>query len=134
ATHLTDISFKGKHIIERLINTFPSYRKIPLGMELVGSSQWFTIALHHVKYILKTIEEHQDIQRFFRYTWGADEFFFQTILYNSPYRHEIVNDNLRYIDWSESRPSPKILTTDDFDLLRNSGKFYARKFNQRIDT
>lgn len=132
--HLIDYRFKGKHALERLINIFPTNRSAPFGMELVGSSQWFALALHHVEYILKTVAEHSNIRRFFRHTWGSDEFFFQTILYNSPYRDEIVDDNLRYMDWSESQPSPKILTISDFDTLRNSGKFYARKFDQRIDS
>jgi len=132
--HLLDYRFKGKYTLERLINIFPTYRGIPFGMELVGSSQWFTLALRHVEYVLETVEKYASIRRFFRYTWGADEFFFQTILYNSPHRDEIIDDNLRYIDWSGSQPSPKILTINDFDSLKKSGKFYARKFDARVDS
>ncbi len=132
--HLTDYRFKGKHAVERLLSAFVTNRKIPSGMELVGRSQWFTMASHHAAYILETVEQQPELRRFFRYTWGADEFFFQTILYNSPFRHEIINDNLRYIDWSESGASPKTLTTADFDKLRNSGKFYARKFDAGVNS
>ncbi len=132
--HLTDVRLKRKHFIERLLNTISPGRKIPEQMELIGRSQWFILAKHHADYILQVVDEKPIIRQFFRYTWGADEFFFQTLLYNSPFRNEIINDNLRYIDWSESQPGPKILTIKDFEALKNSGKFYARKFDARVDS
>ncbi|RQP16427.1 MAG: glycosyl transferase, partial [Parapedobacter sp.] len=68
-----------------------------------------------------------------KYSWAPDEFFFQTMLYNSPYRENIINDNLRYINWNGGKSSPKILTTEDLTVLKASRKFFARKFNADID-
>jgi hypothetical protein len=62
-----------------------------------------------------------------------DESFFQTILINSRLADRIVNDDLRYIDWSEGRASPRILTSDDLDSLLASGDLFARKFDARVD-
>ncbi len=41
----------------------------------------------------------------------------------------MVNDNLRYIDWSEKGVSPKVLLEEDINAIVLSGKFFARKFD-----
>ena len=42
----------------------------------------------------------------------------------------VLNDNLRYIDWSKKGvPLPTILTVEDADNLLNSSKLFARKFD-----
>jgi hypothetical protein len=45
----------------------------------------------------------------------------------------MVNDNLLYIDWSAGTPNPKLLTMDDKDKMVQSGKFFARKFDPKVD-
>ena len=57
--------------------------------------------------------------------------FFHTILLNSPFKHEIVNDNKRYIDFDDSHPT--ILTAKDYEKLKRSGKLFARKFEPKVD-
>jgi hypothetical protein len=61
-----------------------------------------------------------------------DELFFQTIVLHSPFADTVVNDNLRYIDWSR-RPAPAILHAQDFPSLIGSGKLFARKFDANVD-
>lgn len=131
--HLVDYGFRGKYMLERWINKIVPTREIPLEMELVGRSQWFTIYTEHVKYMLDFLAENPKVKRFFKHTWGPDEMVFQTILFNSRFRDDLINENLRYIDWSEGKPSPKTLTSKDLNLLKSSGKFYARKFDENID-
>ena len=51
---------------------------------------------------------------------------------------EIVSDNdLRYIDFTnvdKATPgSPKLLKTEDYDKIMSSDRFFARKFDIRID-
>jgi len=79
------------------------------------------------------LQKNKNVKRFFQFTWGSDEIIFQTILYNSIYREDMVNDNLRYIDWSAGQASPKTFTIEDAPTLLNSGKLFARKFNQNTD-
>lgn len=131
--HLAYFNFVGKHKLERLINQVTPIRKIPMKMIFTGRSQWMTLCADHVRYVLSYIDENPQVVRFFKYTWGPDEFFFQTILFNSPFRSDIVNDNLRYTDWTEGGASPKVLTGQDFEKLVNSGKLYARKFDVDSD-
>ncbi|MFD1140768.1 beta-1,6-N-acetylglucosaminyltransferase [Larkinella insperata] len=127
--HLTNYSIPGKHKLEKLLNSLLPDRKVPENLTLVGRSQWFTITQEAVKYILLYLQMHSNVRRFFELTWGADELVFQTLLYNSPFQSRMLNDNLRYIDWSEGKASPKTLTATDEATLRASGKLFARKFN-----
>lgn len=41
--------------------------------------------------------------------------------------------NLRYIDFSEHKPSPKILTTEDYAKMHQSKSLFARKFDIAVD-
>ena len=45
----------------------------------------------------------------------------------------MVNNNLRYIDWTEKKASPKTFTIDDLLNPLGSGKLFGRKFNEHID-
>ncbi|GAB3342698.1 hypothetical protein GCM10027299_57750 [Larkinella ripae] len=131
--HFNDYSFPGKHTLARLLNAVLPQRKAPENLTFVGRSQWFTITLDAVKYISQYVKSHPNVCQFFRLTWGPDELFFQTILYNSTFKQSLRNDNLRYIDWSEKKASPKTLTLDDEPVLQASGKLFARKFNAVTD-
>ena len=131
--HLVNYRFPGKYLAERLINAITPRRTIPSGLVFTGRSQWMTLSAEHVKYIMSFVAENPKIIRFFKHTWGPDEFFFQTILFSSRYRNEIINDNLRYIEWVDGKSSPETLTNKDLDALVHSDKLYARKFNSLHD-
>lgn len=132
--HLANYEIVGKYQIERLINTILPKRKMPDGLIPVGRSQWFTITPAHAKYIVDYLHQNKKVKSFFQLTWGSDEIIFQTILYNSPYKDDMVNDNLRYVDWSEGKVSPKTFTISDADTLMNCGKLFARKFDAKFDS
>ncbi len=131
--HFTDYRFVGVNTFEALLNLVVSERKIPNNLIPVGRSQWFTITVEHAKYIVDYLEKNKNVVNFFKFTWGSDEIIFQTILYNSKYKENIVCNNLMYIDWSEGKPNPKTLTISDLPSLSKSNKLFARKFNQWVD-
>lgn len=132
--HLTNFRFPGKYQLQNLINLILPQRKIPRNMTIVGRSQWFTIAKNHIDYIVTTINNNPRLVLFFKLTWGPDEFIFQTILFNSIYKDDIINNNLRFIDWSEGKKNPKIFTRNDLNLLTESNQFFARKFDLNVDS
>lgn len=131
--HFNHWHFPGKFKIQNLVNFILPNRKMPDGLIPVGRSQWFTITLKHIVFLIKRLDSSPKIVKFFRYTWAPDELIFQTLLYNSSFREDIIGNNLRYIDWSEGNKNPKILTKEDFDLFMHSGKFFARKFAANDD-
>ena len=131
--HFVNYSFPGWYRLQQLVNAIMPKRKLPDGIKAMGRSQWFTATPDSLAYVLDYINTNKWVKRFFRYSWAADELIFQTILYNSPFMKDMVNDNLRYIDWSEKKASPKMLTMEDAPALLASDKLFARKFNMDVD-
>ena len=74
-----------------------------------------------------------ELVRFFHRSAVPDESFFQTILMNSPLAGTLVNDDLRYVDWSEGAASPRVLTAFDLERMIRSSALFARKFDPRVD-
>lgn len=87
-------------------------------------SNWVDLRRNAVKILL---DERDRILLSTKYTQIANEIYKQTFLHDRGLR--IVNDNLRYIDWSACQPSPKSLGIEDFDAVMKSGKLFARKFD-----
>jgi hypothetical protein len=127
--HLTNYNFPGKYLVQKWMNRLLPVRTMPAGLEPVGRSQWMSLTLDAVRHILEYLKGHPGVEKFFKLTWAPDEIIFQTILYNSPFRSSLVNDNLRYIDWSKGQASPKVLTEEDLEQMWASGKLFARKFD-----
>ena len=127
---------RPKSIIKKIIRVV--YREFVLRSKILkrdiskmpkfyGGSSWFSITGDCAEYILKFIDENKEINKFFRNSIYSDEMFFQTIILNSKYKKDVVNDNLRYIDWSEGKESPKSLGKEDIDCAINTSNIFARK-------
>jgi hypothetical protein len=127
--HLTNFTFPGKYFVQKWLNRVTPPRKMPNGLIPVGRSQWMSLTSDAVRYILDYLQKKPEVTQFFRLTWAPDEIIFQTILYNSPFRAQLVNDNLRYIEWEDGKASPKTLTLEDLPRLMECGKLFARKFD-----
>jgi hypothetical protein len=128
---LRDIELPFRSKLEQLANTILPDRKMPYQLVPYGFSPWFTITPVCARYAIDFLAQKPDLKRFFRYTRGIDEMFFQTILMNSALRETIVNNNLRYIE-ADSTGKQAILTIADAGKLLNSGKLFARKFDAGI--
>lgn len=106
-------------------------RTIPAGLTpYTGSAHWCLAreCLEHVE------RADPEIVRFFRWSAVPDESFFQTLLLSSPLAETLVNDDLRYVDWSEGGPSPRVLTSYDLERMTRSSALFARKFDPRVDS
>ncbi|RYY34907.1 MAG: glycosyl transferase [Sphingobacteriaceae bacterium] len=132
--HLNNYNFPGRYMVQKALNAIMPSRNLPNNMVLVGRSQWFTASSACIKYIIDYWESHPALRRFIKLTWAPDEFLFQTILYNSPLKDNMVDEDLRYIDWSNGGESPKILTMVDAEKIISSGKFFARKLDMMKDS
>jgi len=131
--HLIDWTIRGRYFIERIINKFVAKRVFYGGkFKPYGRAAWFTASDHFIDYALKYLEEHPDYIRFLKTTWSPDEFIFNTLVMNSPFKDRIEH-YLRYIDWSEGKVTPKVFQSADLRVLLDSGCFLARKFDQAID-
>jgi hypothetical protein len=75
-------------------------------------------------------ERNPSLLKRLRFTFCADEIYFQTILMNSPLKNKVINNNLRFIDWTKRNGSfPANLDESDFQMLVESDKIFARKFD-----
>jgi hypothetical protein len=87
----------------------------------------------HVNYILQFIEKNPNVKKFFRRVWGPSEIFYPTILLNSPLSSTLLNQSILYFDFSEGASHPRTLKKSDLEILKRSGKLFARKFNLNVD-
>jgi hypothetical protein len=110
----------------------PFRRPFPEGLRPFGGGAYWSLSRECIEYVSGFVAERPDVVAFFRRVDIPDEIFFHTILMNSPLRDTIVDDNLRYIDWTRGR-RPAILETRDIEALRASPKLYARKFDVHQD-
>jgi hypothetical protein len=114
----------------------PKIQKLlPYHLKPYWGWNWFCLPKKFVDYILQYITDHPKLMPYFSYSLCSDEIFFQTIIMNSPLRSEVVNEYKRYIDWEKKgNPHPKILTSEDFPKIRDSGMWFARKFDMNVDS
>jgi hypothetical protein len=94
--------------------------------------EWFNLTHEAVMICLEKMYDKKYINQF-KYGKCSDEIVVQSILYNSELMSSIKNDDLRYTDWSMGGSHPKLLTLEDYNKIINSGKIFARKFDDTID-
>lgn len=108
-------------------------RKNTLNAEWRFGSSWWTLNEDACRYILNASSDDRYIS-YFKNCICPDESYFQTILWNSPFRNTLMQCNLCYVDWSEHKKNPKVLTLADFDAVKKSGKLIARKFDPAVSS
>jgi len=90
--------------------------------------QWFSITDSLCKYI---ISKEKFIKKWFKHTECPDETVMQSIAYISPFKENMTNNSLRYIDWSAGGSHPKTLSNEDKIKLEKTDKLFARKFDEK---
>jgi hypothetical protein len=105
-------------------------RPLPGGLEPFHGSGHWCLSRDCMEYVAGY---DRGVIEAFRHASSPDEALFQTILVNSPLAATIVNDDLRYADWSEGKASPRVLGSYDLDRLLGSPALFARKFDPRVD-
>lgn len=62
-----------------------------------------------------------------------EEFFFQTIILNSPYKLGVVTQNMQYFHENKRNGSaPAYLYETDYEKIIDSEKFFAREIDMNI--
>ena len=94
-------------------------------------SSWWCLNRSSIDYIYNFLRSNRasDLIKLYKYSDSSDEMFFQTVLLNSKYEKECVNNNLRFIDWNKKREGPAILDGRDFEKIKRSNCLFARKFD-----
>lgn len=111
-------------------------RKLFNNMNVYFGGCWWILTNETVKYMVK--EYFDKYHKKLKMTVCIDEIIYQTILLNSNFKNSIVNDSMRYVDWSDHKKglnngNPNILKTNDYKKIVDSGKIIARKFDIKVD-
>ena len=94
------------------------------------------VSLHKnaAQYVMDYMKTHISFLRSLKTCLIPEEFFFQTLLVNSPLRDKLVNDNLRYMDWQfRDGISPCVLNETDYEAITQSGKLIMRKVSAKSE-
>lgn len=108
----------------------------PFGAKLrpYKGTTWWTLSRRCIDYIDAYVRDNPGFVEWYRNrTLMPDESFFQTILFNAGI-FRLRNDDGRFVRWEPPEaPSPVTLRTVDLDAVLASGKYFGRKFDDRID-
>lgn len=105
-------------------------RKLP---PLHGGSIWWSLTYDCVKYVVDYTSAHPRLLRRLKYAFIPEEFYFQTVIMSSPFAENVVDDNLRYIDWNERNGNcPAVLDMTDAGAIRESPALFARKVESPV--
>lgn len=102
------------------------------------SQQWFSITKECAQYV---VSQKDFINHFVKFTCCSDEMFLGTVIVNSKYKNEIYQPyrspggHMRLIDRDRNEgASPHTWRMDDWNMIQESPYFWARKFDQRVDS
>jgi hypothetical protein len=113
----------------------PRKRKIPNDFNIFGGITWWSITREAAIYALDQHFNNKRYRNFFRYTLIPDEMYFHTILLNSPFAKNCVNNDLRDIEWAGGDGThPIIFKTEHLNRLKESTDLFARKFDINVDS
>ena len=130
-----DKKMTGRIFLQILLKTqkiLKIKRKLPSGIfpGFYGGSTYWSLTRDSLQYILDFTDTNEKAIKSMEYTFCPEEIYFQTILLNSKYAGNIVNDNLRYVDWNSGRGRPAFLDNTDYEKIKLSNKLFARKFHE----
>lgn len=111
------------------LNILRRKRKFPEGFKPFCGSAFWCFSKECAQYINNFIKQNPAFINFFKFAGISDEVFFQTIILNSPFKEQVINDDLKYVVW----PGPATLGKNDLENLINSSDLFARKFDATID-
>ncbi len=121
----------GPHKI--LSRSYLPWHKLPGELKVFGGRSNWCLRRECLVYIDEYLRRNNKVIQFFKHAGLPDEIFFQTILLNSHFKSQLINDNLKYVDWSDLLAHPAILLTRDYEKLINSTGLFARKFDETVD-
>ena len=98
--------------------------------KLYGGDTWWTLTRRTLQYVINYTSEHRFLLKRLKYSFCSEEIYFQTVIMNSEYSENVVNNCLRYIDWKKRNGNfPANLDIKDLEPIQSSNYIFARKFS-----
>ncbi len=112
-------------------------RKVSNKMVPFAGSQWWSVDMYALDYILDYGKKHPEYRTFHQHTFVPDELYVQMIVANAMDENlvrSIANNNKRFMIWENQNSShPNILCKTDFETILLSDDLFARKFDENTD-
>ena len=103
-------------------------RQFPFGLSPYGGSQWINLCRKHMDYVIAFCDKHVSLMNFMATVRFPEEMLLQTLLQNSEYKSDCINDDMGFIKWTHGKSNPEVLTEKHYEEIKNAGmKFFARK-------
>lgn len=96
-------------------------------------SVWMTLNKAYVDYLFSEENIIEKLVKKYKYALCSDETIIHTHFMSSPFK-DFRKPYLTYVDWGEELSSPKVLTINDYERIMSSDKYFARKFDQKLDS
>lgn len=123
---LDDAAVRAQRILGVHRQRTRSHRNISKGLV------WLSMPAEAARFCCES-DPAKQLWRELRLTALPEEFYFQTLLNQSPFADRIEPDNRRYMDWLPRDGSrPAVLNISDYATLKNSHALFARKLDSRI--
>ena len=101
--------------------------------KLFGGEAWWTLSYPCLKYVVDYTEKHPYFLKRLDYSLSAEEIYYQTVIMNSAFKANVVNHNLRYIDWElRNGNKPANLDETDYEKIIRSDAIFARKIEYPV--
>ncbi len=95
-----------------------------------GGSGWWSMPRPAAQHIIDQTQEHPKFLNSLKYCLCPEEIYIPTLLMKSSYQNN-VRPSVRYIKWEAGAGgSPQNLKIGDYESIKMSGAFFARKFDQ----
>lgn len=117
------------------IKIFPNKKKLAREVVFYRGRTWFIAPWKILDYILNYLEQNPDYLEFWEDSLAPDLMFFQTLIMNSPYSSDVL-DELMYVKFGETfktKNHPLLITLDMIKEIENENYYCARKFDLSKD-
>lgn len=104
-------------------------KKCPL--QFAYGANWSSLTQRAVKEI---VDKWVIFRPIFTHSTSCDELYKQMILLSAGNFKFAKEGCLRYVDFSDHNPSPRVLTVQDLNKIMSSHCIFARKFDERVDS
>jgi hypothetical protein len=120
---------------DRILRTILSRPFLKGATPYIGN-QWMIVSRRFCNFVCHAPQASR-YKAFYKNTFIADEGFFQTVMMNTEEHGPVVQDDMRAIDWvpdGDIKLRPRTFQRDDAPMLIASPAFFARKFDETVDT
>lgn len=126
---------KVMHETDEVITDTGETRSFLAGARPYIGNQWMIVSRRFCEFVCHDPKAER-FKAFYRNSFIPDEGFFQTVMMSTTAHGEIINDDLRSIDWVPDgliKLRPRTYTLADGPGLMSSANLFARKFDAEDD-